>query len=144
MPTKSKRLTRSNHDKMLGGVAAGIANYFDLDPAIIRIAFILITLFGGSGIVAYLILWIVLPPEAGASKEPEQQMKENVEEIKTAATGLAQKTHIENSKSLWGIFLLGLGVIFLLQNFGFAAWFDWSKLWPLTLIVLGFIILSKK
>lgn len=144
MPTNTKRLTRSSHDKMLGGVAAGIANYFDIDPALIRIAFILITLLGGSGVLAYIILWIVLPPEEGAVIEPDQQMKQNVEEIKSTASKIATKSQLDNSKPLWGFFLLGLGVIFLLQNFGFATWFNWSRLWPLILIVVGFVILSKK
>ena len=49
---------------MLGGVCAGIAAYFDLDPTLVRIAYLLLTLLTAfSGVVVYLILWIVIPPE---------------------------------------------------------------------------------
>jgi phage shock protein PspC (stress-responsive transcriptional regulator) len=57
-----KRLTRSVKDKMLGGVCGGIANYFDIDPTLVRVGYILLTIFTiFSGFIAYLILWIVMP-----------------------------------------------------------------------------------
>jgi phage shock protein C len=56
-----KRLMRSSRDKKLGGVCAGLADYFDLDPTIVRVVWLLAVLLGGTGILAYLILWIVLP-----------------------------------------------------------------------------------
>lgn len=62
-----KRLMRSSRDKKLGGVCAGLAEYFDLDPTIVRIVWLLAVLFAGTGLLVYLILWIVLPlapPEA--------------------------------------------------------------------------------
>jgi phage shock protein C len=57
----AKRLMRSSRDKKIGGVCAGLADYFDLDPTIVRIVWLLAVLLGGTGILAYLILWIVLP-----------------------------------------------------------------------------------
>jgi phage shock protein C len=57
----AKRLMRSSRDKKLGGVCAGIADYFDLDPTIVRVIWLLAVLLGGTGLLAYLILWIVLP-----------------------------------------------------------------------------------
>jgi phage shock protein C len=56
-----KRLMRSSRDKKLGGVCAGVADYFDLDPTIIRVVWLLAVLFGGTGFFIYIILWIVLP-----------------------------------------------------------------------------------
>ena len=61
IPEEKKRLYRDEQDKILGGVASGLANYMNIDPAIIRIAFALLALFVGSGFLIYLILWIVLP-----------------------------------------------------------------------------------
>ena len=52
---------RSTTDKKLGGVCAGLADYFDLDPTIVRVVWVLAVLFGGVGILLYIILWIVLP-----------------------------------------------------------------------------------
>ena len=56
-----KRLMRSSRDKKLGGVCAGLADYFDLDPTIVRVVWLLAVFLGGTGILAYLVLWIVLP-----------------------------------------------------------------------------------
>ncbi len=57
----NKRLYKSTTDKKICGVCAGIAEYFDLDPTIIRLAWVVFTLFGGSGILAYIIAAIVMP-----------------------------------------------------------------------------------
>jgi phage shock protein PspC (stress-responsive transcriptional regulator) len=57
-----KRLVRSTNDKKIAGVAAGLADYFDLDPTIIRLVWLLAALFAGTGVLAYMILWIALPP----------------------------------------------------------------------------------
>jgi len=60
-PAPAKRLMRSSRDKKLGGVCAGLAEYFDLDPTIVRVVWLLAVLLGGTGFLAYVILWIVLP-----------------------------------------------------------------------------------
>ena len=56
-----KRLYRSTTQKMLGGVCGGIAEYFDIDPTLVRLALVAITLFGGSGIIAYIVAYLVIP-----------------------------------------------------------------------------------
>jgi phage shock protein C len=56
-----KRLVRSTTDKKIAGVAAGLADYFDLDPTIVRLVWLLAFLFAGAGLLAYIILWIALP-----------------------------------------------------------------------------------
>ncbi len=56
-----KKLRRSTSNKMVAGVCAGIAQYFNLDPTIIRILYVLMVFFAGFGILLYLILWIVIP-----------------------------------------------------------------------------------
>lgn len=57
----SKRLYRSTKDKMLGGVCGGIAEYFDVDPTLVRLAWILLTLAWGAGLILYIIAWIIVP-----------------------------------------------------------------------------------
>jgi phage shock protein C len=56
-----KRLYRSRYNRVIGGVCKGLADYFNLDPSLVRIAWVIFTLFGGAGIVAYIICWIVIP-----------------------------------------------------------------------------------
>jgi phage shock protein C len=56
-----KKLYRSVRERMLGGVAAGVADYFDVDPTIVRLVFVLSIFAGGAGIIAYIIMWIIVP-----------------------------------------------------------------------------------
>lgn len=63
-----KRLTRSTTDVMIAGVCAGLADYFSIDPTIVRLLFVLFFFSGGGGLLLYIILWIVMP-EAGTQVE---------------------------------------------------------------------------
>ena len=56
-----KRLTKSYHDRMICGVCGGIAEYFNIDPTLVRIGFLLFSFFGGSGFLLYLACVIVMP-----------------------------------------------------------------------------------
>jgi phage shock protein C len=58
-----KRLTRDIKNKMIAGVCSGIANYFNIDPTLVRLLWVVLTLisFGLGGIVAYIIAWIIIP-----------------------------------------------------------------------------------
>ena len=58
-----KRLYRSKKDRMIWGVCGGIANYFNIDPTLVRLAFVLIAMGAGSGILAYIIAAIIIPDE---------------------------------------------------------------------------------
>ena len=64
----TKRLCRSRDGRVVAGVCAGLAAYFGVDPTLVRLAFALLTIFGGTGILLYLGAWIVIPDEVdGAS-----------------------------------------------------------------------------
>jgi len=58
---KEKKLYRVNDGKMVAGVCGGIAEYFQIDPPIIRIAWVFLSLFGGCGVLAYIIALIIMP-----------------------------------------------------------------------------------
>lgn len=61
---ESKKLLRSRSDKWLGGVCGGIANYFGWDSAVVRLMYLFLTIFTAfSGLLVYVILWIVMPQE---------------------------------------------------------------------------------
>ena len=61
----SKRLYRTREGRVVAGVCSGIAGYFGIDPTLVRLAFAVFTIFGGAGILVYLIAWIVIPEEGG-------------------------------------------------------------------------------
>jgi len=62
-----KRLVRSSTNQMIAGVAAGVADYLDLDPTIVRLAFVVLALLGGPGILLYIIMWIIMPESASTA-----------------------------------------------------------------------------
>lgn len=63
-----KKLTRSNDDVMVAGVAAGLAEYLNIDPVLVRLLFVLTTVFGGHGFWIYLVLWLIMPQESVSEK----------------------------------------------------------------------------
>lgn len=69
----TKRFYRDPEDKILGGVASGIANYFGLDALLIRLLFVFVVLIGGSGILVYIVLWLIMPEAKTASQKLEMR-----------------------------------------------------------------------
>ena len=64
-----KRLHRSNENKVVAGVCGGIAEYFDMDPTLIRLAWILFCALGGSGVLAYIVAAIIIPEKTAGDVE---------------------------------------------------------------------------
>jgi phage shock protein PspC (stress-responsive transcriptional regulator) len=66
-----KRLYRSNKDRMLGGVCAGLGEHLDVDPTVIRFVWVVLTAISmGTGIIVYILAWIIIPEEDTAGKIP--------------------------------------------------------------------------
>jgi phage shock protein PspC (stress-responsive transcriptional regulator) len=94
--SEARRLYRAGNDKILGGVCAGLANFLRLDPAIVRIIFVLITFTWGFGFLLYILLWIILPTRSlpvNARKRLYRNSDDRV--IGGVASGLAAYFHIE-------------------------------------------------
>ncbi|MFA6005564.1 MAG: PspC domain-containing protein [Patescibacteria group bacterium] len=143
----SNRLYRSESDRMIGGVCAGIADYFGVDASLIRILFITITLFGGSGVLLYFILWVVIPLESSSENNVQETMQSNAKEISDTAKRLTKSINQHDRRALsrgWvGLVVIGVGLYFLLVNFGIMSWFPIGRLWPVILIIIGFALFRK-
>ena len=63
---ESRKLYRSRNRRMVAGVCGGLADYFDIDPTVIRVVFLILAVFGGTGLVVYLVMWIVVPDASKA------------------------------------------------------------------------------
>jgi len=150
---KNKRLYRSAKSKVFGGVAGGIAEYFDIDPIIIRLLFVIIAFAGGGGAVVYLILWIALPLEpitlfnmnmgSGEPTGPENPGEQSAADYNTATSSNPFNIPVkpENRNGLiGGIVLISLGLIFLANRF--IPNINFSDLWPLVLVVLGGVLIA--
>ena len=153
-----KRLYRSESDRMIWGVCGGLAEYFGIDPIIVRIVAVLLIFARGIGLLAYLVLAIVVPRKGSKSDEPIDTIKENVEGMKETATELGNeirstfakgedkpeavnRTH-QHGTNIVGIILIVIGIFSLLANFGLLNWFSWDIFWPLVLVAIGALIIA--
>ena len=69
----SRKLVRSQKNRMIAGVCGGLADHFQVDPVLVRLAFAVFTLAGGAGPLAYLVLWIIMPLETHDKWEEKEQ-----------------------------------------------------------------------
>ena len=87
----TKRIMRSRDDRMIAGVASGLARYFNTDPLFVRLGFVLLAFFQGFGVLLYFVLWLLLPNEGSQTAETRDQMRENVNEMRGAAESLVDR-----------------------------------------------------
>lgn len=74
-----KRLYRSKNERMLGGVCAGLGEHFDIDPTVIRLVWAVITVLSiGTGVLVYIIAWILIPEEETGSSEQKTHKEEGL------------------------------------------------------------------
>ncbi len=140
-----KRLTRSRSDYMLGGVCAGLGHYFGIDPTIVRLIFVLLAISGGSGVLLYLVLWIVIPREdltqgPLTGDEFGRRARQMGEEMRQVAAQPNTRT-----AQFLGIALVVVGLIYLVQNLHlpWLNWFNVNIAWPAVLIIAGILLLSR-
>jgi phage shock protein PspC (stress-responsive transcriptional regulator) len=122
-----RQLRRRLDNRVIAGVCSGLADYFAIDPILVRLAFVVVTFAGGAVVLAYIVLWLVMTPA------PSGMVAHS-----PAAGPSAQG-------SFWlGAFLIALGILFLIGNTGLFAWWNWSLFWPLALVAIGALILSRR
>ncbi len=145
-----KRIYRSKTDRILGGVAGGLGEYLDLDPTIFRLIFVILTVFGGSGIIIYLILWLIMP-EKDNGKKFEDTIKDNADDIKEKAQNFAQEIRLnrksdtkEERRFWWGLIILVVGLLFLFSTLGLLNLDEVFRFWPLILILIGLSIILRR
>jgi phage shock protein PspC (stress-responsive transcriptional regulator) len=94
-----KKLNRLTEQKKLGGVCAGLGDYFDLDPVFFRLFFLVSLFFGGVGALIYLLLWVMVPERAGAGGErkaaPALQLSRSDRKIAGVCGGLGEWLDID-------------------------------------------------
>ena len=158
-----KRLYRSLTDRKIAGVAGGLAEYFDTDPLLIRLAFVVLALAVGGGVLAYFILWIVTPEKpvsyeqftsqtatgtstgTGTSYQADPFKTEDpfkpkdpfVNPAPSGQTGADPFSTPEKSKGsfIGGLVLITLGALFLANQL--IPNVDFGDLWPIILVVIG-------
>jgi phage shock protein C len=117
------RVLRRTTDRVIGGVCAGLGRYLGIDPVLVRIAFVVLALAGGGGIVLYIVAWILIPEE-----RPGEPL------------GSVPPSSTETLRLIAGGTLIAVGVILLLDlslpRIG-------RYLWPLALVAIGVAIIVQ-
>jgi phage shock protein PspC (stress-responsive transcriptional regulator) len=140
--SEEKRLFRSQTDRVLGGVSGGLGAYFNVDPVLIRIGFVILGLVNGIGAVIYLIMWLLVPDQANQGMAGGDVVSANVEDIKNRARGLGESvTGSKTQSGLIGLILVVLGALFLLRN---LTGLDFWALFPALLILAGIYLLFTR
>jgi phage shock protein PspC (stress-responsive transcriptional regulator) len=119
-PSKPKHLSRSKRDKLIGGVCGGLASYFNIDPIIIRIALIIITMAWGAGIIVYLLLWAILPENDDNTSVVKRRLYRNPKQkvVGGVCSGIAAYANIDPiiPRIIFATPLLGMVFFGILDN----------------------------
>jgi phage shock protein PspC (stress-responsive transcriptional regulator) len=127
----SKRLYKSRNNRIIDGICGGVAEYFEVDPTIVRILWTLITLLGGTGFILYIVAMVIMPvnPEHLTNPQPINVVKSR-----------------SDRRSYWGIVLILAGVFVLVDRLGWFTDLNWwsfsrSFVFPVSLIGLGLLFI---
>ncbi len=125
-------LTRSKKNRVIAGVCIGISKYLNVEPVLVRFAFILASLFGGWGIITYILCWVLIP---------KQGSKMSLWDEWTVKPGEMKRRR--SPAMTLGTIMLCMGVLMLLNNLNLFG-LTWNYTWPIILIFIGLIITSSR
>jgi phage shock protein C len=133
MPEEPKRLYRSRRNRVIAGVCGGIAEYLDIDPTLARIVMVLLTVFGGWGLILYVAALIMVPLNPDKNAEKNWEVRESNPKV----------------IQIIGTVMVAIGIFVLLMNLDFFSFrqvtrFIWSYFFPLALISAGIYILTRR
>ena len=120
-----KKLYKDEENKMICGVCAGFADYFDLDPTLVRFIWIVLAFINGIGILLYLVGCVIMPKKSEVVYD--------------------QPVHYSNAnskKKLLGFIFIGIGILVITSTVFSKV--VWQGIWGTTLIILGVVLILKK
>ncbi len=147
----SERLYRSKTNKVIGGVAGGLADYFNIDVVLTRVVFVLLALFGGGGVLIYIVMWIIVPAQDTYGNNPQQHGSshgsatnesdvDDNSDNKSSDIVSSKNSKPSNTGLIAGIILIFVGLIFLADRL--MPWYNITDFWPLLLVVVGVLMIK--
>lgn len=127
------RLVRSETERMVAGVCGGLAAHLEVDPVLVRLAFVVLFLAGGIGFPIYMILWIITPTESQAQPAIRIMDKPAADDPTTYKTRTSPAATV-------GVILILFGAFFLLGQMGWVS----NAFWPVVLIAAGLFYLIRR
>lgn len=137
---QTKKLYRSKKDQIIFGVCGGLADYFEIDPLIVRLVFVALLFGGGAGLIIYLLFALLMPVKDSSKVN---NVEELIVETKGKTKKVSQNLDSYNFSFLLGAFLILVGISLFFANF-WPFNFLIINFWPLLLILIGLIIVFKK
>ena len=132
MNYQQHRLYKSHANKVIAGVCSGVGEYLNIDPTLVRIGWILLALWGGTGFILYLIAYFVMPVKPLTAGDEQVEVQ-----------------HDFTAARVFGIAFVALGIVLLLDNLDLISihrWWDmsWDFVLPTALVVIGALMLIKR
>ena len=135
-----ERLYRSRDERLFLGVAGGLAEWFDVDPSIVRLAFVLFSLAGGAGLVVYIAMAILVPERPpGVPVRPGVALTGEPTTAASDAGARPRRRDDGRGALVFGVLLVVVGAWFLLRRAIPAL--DLDNWWPVLLIGIGVVLL---
>lgn len=139
-----KKLYKSSKEKMISGVAGGIAEYFEIDPVFVRLLFVVLAFFNGIGLIAYIVCAIVMPKEpvsADVIITPPNTSESEPSVTEKSEVKKEEKNKSKNDKRnrTIGIILIVIGIILLANEI--LPTFDFEEIFPVLFIIFGLWLL---
>ena len=152
-----KQLYRSKQNRIFFGVAGGLAEFLEVDPLIIRLIFVILTIFDGLGFILYFLLVIIVPLDLRDKGELEREyIKHNSEKWSKFANNLIgyfkkvmdelQRLPNYSWRNIFGFFFLVFGLWLLFASLAPHGLFGIGRLffWPLLIILFGAMLIARK
>jgi phage shock protein C len=147
----NRRLYRCRHNRVIAGVASGMAEFFDIDPTIVRVLWVLSVFFGGLGLLAYIVMAIIMPlePEEGLAMAPAGEPGGEAPVPSSSGWHAPLATHRQASRdngrlvTFLGIALILFGAIALINLF-LPDWADGGRfIWPAFILGIGVLLVAS-
>ena len=140
----SKRLYRSQSDRVLGGVCGGFGEYLGIPPIFVRIFLVLWAILGQHSVLIYFILWLIIPTRATSEFFRLEDLGMRFRQL---GQEFGEAVHEPNSQLIiyTGAGLICMGASYLLKRLD-IPWFSWEQawyIWPALLILAGLVVLGK-
>ena len=162
-----KKLQRDEHNKMIAGVCAGLAEYLSLDVTLIRVVFLLTLILHGCGLVPYIVLWIVMPKKVygfnttgfnnpgpvdytvppktdGPVDYTVPNPYGSFTPPQQGAPFVMPPKKRSNAGIIVGVALVAFGSFFLLDNFDLLPDWQFDRLWPLIFVIAGVVLVFSR
>ena len=143
----AKRLYRSESERVLGGVCAGLGSFLGIDPVFIRIFFIVWTVLGEFSVLIYFLLWVIVPSDTSTEADDTFQMNDlgaRFHQMGREISGIARQPNSELI-IFTGVGLIAWGVYYLVRRLVpyLDIWAYSQYLWPVMLIIAGVFVIIR-